>query len=589
MSGRISALYKQLLRGFDFSIGGYDNPELEISRFFDALACNDLVAGNECITFLMSGYAKLDNADVTKAELDLDRWNTSPLGRFNFYDYNEGYTANLLSAYLNVTGRLTQGRRATNVIAENVRSGCNIKVGLHYDAGSIVFRDNKRRGLLEVLVPASIYREDLTSARLRELLAEYPNSERRVVQSETHKHEYHVSQIGPVPPPSQSTFLEELFSDTFDLSPVGVENLARLSESITGQVRTTLNNPEANVLEIASIAVGASLLCRYFDSSIEFFVSTSHLSQGRRYSLGSIAVGVKDPETLSDDEHAMFNILSNHLAANLSAQLVHDTNQVSRLRMQRRLQVFLLNNLMAEVVSGQDNLDHFGREVSKDDVERWEAFKKKYGVEDLKKAGLKKLIRHMDNTFQVGEKVGKGMYTCFHHSDRGLADYRAKGCRFYSSKAPCIRISMNGSVNAEPLVNITLFDDLMNVMLEHAEGIEHSIEFDQNRIRIALEFETPVSLSRLLHSMMGDKDGSGQAGNLGRFFIDHYWDILISGNVEIGEVANGEFRTIISLENDLLPILDENREVSALRPKYLHPDELKEYRQLVYQITFMSI
>ena len=588
MSGQIAALYKQLLRGFDFSIGGYDNPELEISRFFNALACNDLVSGNQSITFLMSGYAKLDNADSTSEELDLDSWNTSPLGRFNFYDYEEGYTENLLSAYLSITGTLTVGRRATNVIAENVRSGCNIKVGFTSDSESVVFRDNKRKGLLEVLVPASIYKEELTSARLRELLAEYPSSERRVVQSKTHKHEYHVSPTSPTPQLTQSTFLRELFRDNFDISAEGVRKLACLSASRTDQVRTTLNNEEANVLEIVSIAIGASLLCRYFDSSIEFFVSTSHLSRGKRYSLGSIAVGVKDPETLSDNEHAMFKILSNHLAANLSAQLVHDTNQVSRLRSQRRLQVLLLKNLMTMVVSGENNLDHFGREVNSEDVKKWGAFKEKFGG-DFKKAGLEKLVRHMDKTFHVGEKVGKGMYTCFHDSNQGLMQYRAKRCHFYSATAPSIRISSNGSVNNEPMVNITLFNELLEVMLEQDHVITHLPMFEENRVRVALEFKNPVSLSRLLHSMMGDKDGSGQAGNLGRFFIENYWDLLISGNVEIGEMRGGMFFPIVSFETDLQPEFDESRKVAALRPKHLHPDDLKEHRHLVYQFTFKSI
>lgn len=591
MSGQVAALYKQLLRGFDFSIGGYDNPELEISRFFNTLACNDLVAGNQSITFLMSGYAKLDNADATTEVLDLDSWKTSLLGRFNFYDYNEGYTENLLSAYLNVTNGLTRGRRATNIIADSVRSGCNIKVGFIHDSGSIVFRDNKRRGSLEVLVPAAIYREGLTSARLRELLTEYPSSERRVVQSEAHKHEYHVSQNGTSALLTQSPFLREVFRDNFELTPDGVRTLTPLTEGTMAQVRGTLNNAEANVLEIASIAIGASLLCRYFDSSIEFFVSTSHLSQGRRYSLGSIAVGVKEPDLLSDDTHAMFKILSNHLAANLSAQLVHDTNQVSRLRLQRRLQVVLLRNLMTEVVSGSNNLDHFGRAVDEDDLKNWKVFKEKYGVEDLKKAGLKMLVRHMDETFQVGRKIGKGMYTCFHDSSQGLSHYRDNKCHFYSAKPPSIHIAINGKVNATPLVNITLFNELMKVMIDQAPGITYVPVYRDNRVLVALEFKTPVSLARLLRSMMGDKDGSGRAGNLGKFFIENYRDILISGNVEIGEMDGDEFKPIVGLETDLLPILDENGVVSSLRPKYLHPDEmnLKEYHQLAYQITFKSI
>src|SRR5205823_3547243 len=63
----------------------------------------------------------------------------------------------------------------------------------------------------------------------------------------------------------------------------------------------TLRNPKADLKEILAVAYSASLFCYFFDCSMEYFVSVSNVSGDRKYSLGSIAIGVKNGAELSFD------------------------------------------------------------------------------------------------------------------------------------------------------------------------------------------------------------------------------------------------------------------------------------------------
>lgn len=335
----ISNLYRQLLKRFNFSIGGYSNPEKEVSDFFYKLCKNELVYQNESIRVLMFGFAQLSFNDIN--EIDLDKWETKPLSKFNYFDYSSGYAEVLLSLYIHCLNEICNNRRATNIISENIRRDINLRVIVDKTETEFLFRENKRLEALEIIVPGKSIFNDCNQMAYINSFIDSNDSEIEcfVIQDEEFEHEYKID------PDSQSKYkkcYEELALKVLKVQPK--DFLAAIdtylpSKSVQERIKhKTLRNPDANLADIIAVAYSASLFCYFFDCHVEYFVSVSNVSLNKKYSLGSLAVGVKNGEELTFDERAMFSIISNHIASNLSAQIIFENNkEIKRKSLRREL------------------------------------------------------------------------------------------------------------------------------------------------------------------------------------------------------------------------------------------------------------
>ena len=323
----ISNLHRQLLKRFNFSIGGYSNPEKEVSNFFYKLCKNELIYQNESIRLLMFGFAQLSVNNIN--EIDLDKWKTKPLSKFNYFDYSSGYAEVLLSLYIHCLNEICGNKRATNIISDNIRRDINLRVSIDGDGQNFHFRENKRLEALEIVVPRNIFNKDAEHLDINSFRDKRGGEIKNFVsRDEEFEHEYKID-VG-----AQNEYkncYEELAAKVLKVKP------RKFKESINSYLpcpaiqekikNNTLRNPKADLAEILAVAYSASLFCYFFDCSMEYFVSVSNVSGDKKYSLGSIAIGVKNGAELSFDERAMISIISNHIASNLSAQIIFNNNK----------------------------------------------------------------------------------------------------------------------------------------------------------------------------------------------------------------------------------------------------------------------
>lgn len=320
----VSKLYK-LLRRFKFSIGGYSNPEKEVSDFFYKLCKNQLINQNESIRLLMFGFAQLKANAID--EIDLEKWETEPLSRFNYFDYYSGYAEVLLSLYVYCLNIISD-KRATNIISDNFRRNINLRVFIDKKACSIRFRENNRLDALEIVIPGNFFQENAFQIDINSFCADGISIENFVIQDNLYEHEYKFDEKVKE---KYNKVYEKLTAKIFKVLPnVFLKNINDYlpSEEVQKKIKErTLKNPNANLTEILAVAYSASLFCYYFDCSFEYFVSVSNVSLDKVYSLGSLAVGIKNGADLSFDERALLSIISNHIASNLSAQIIFENNK----------------------------------------------------------------------------------------------------------------------------------------------------------------------------------------------------------------------------------------------------------------------
>ncbi|HMG16153.1 MAG TPA: hypothetical protein VK590_11935, partial [Saprospiraceae bacterium] len=92
-------------------------------------------------------------------------------------------------------------------------------------------------------------------------------------------------------------------------------------------LKEVLKNEKYTTKEIYSLIFASAVLCYFYDCSLTYFVSTARVANSKRYTLGAMGIGLKAGNELTDNDKALYSILVNHLAANLSTQLIFESNK----------------------------------------------------------------------------------------------------------------------------------------------------------------------------------------------------------------------------------------------------------------------
>jgi hypothetical protein len=374
MQVSLSNLYNQLLKNFKFSISGYSNPEKEVSDFFYSLCRNDLVAQNEIIRVLMFGFAQL-SSDVIN-QIDFTSWETKPLRKFNYFDYSFGYAEVLLSLYVHCLHEICPGKRAVNIISDNIRRDINLRIAINSDStvDRFVFKENKRFEALDILVPRTLFRGAESSFDYNSFEHDGKRISSFVKQDPTFDHEFIIT---PALQAISRDPYRELAKRVFEISPsdfaMDIESYLP-PKDVQTLIRTrTLGNPNANLRDVLAIAYSASLFCHFFRCTLEYFVSISNLSPNGSFSLGSIAVGVANGSELSFDQRAMFSLVSNHVASNLSAQIIRENNRALKLTYQRKALKDLFDKCDRLLKPKEKDYAHGVADVDCELLEKWNA------------------------------------------------------------------------------------------------------------------------------------------------------------------------------------------------------------------------
>lgn len=551
----ISNLYRQLLKRFNFSIGGYSNPEKEVSDFFYKLCKNELVYQNESIRVLMFGFAQLSFNDIN--EIDLDKWETKPLSKFNYFDYSSGYAEVLLSLYIHCLNEICNNRRATNIISENIRRDINLRVIVDKTETEFLFRENKRLEALEIIVPGKSIFNDCNQMAYINSFIDSNDSEIEcfVTQDDEFEHEYKID------PDSQSKYkkcYEELALKVLKVQPkdflAGIDTYLP-SKSVQERIKhRTLRNPDANLADIIAVAYSASLFCYFFDCHVEYFVSVSNVSLNKKYSLGSLAVGVKNGEELTFDERAMFSIISNHIASNLSAQIIFDNNkEIKRKSLRAKLKNTYnsLKEAAPEPLHGTEEInDTQFDEIKKIVTDNEPIFSKgfvKY-LDDLKKENSNYISKYCLLELKVNE----------------FCSCKIKKAPHQFSKLKVDEPKCHNPIGNMSLINIPFINGIFSKLTEKRDGIACEIKdkkIDGNKIIFEVKYSKDFPIEDFYKKLK-----ISHPGNLiATYFIENYSLLDAHGIFKIVDNDDKEIfnsREMINMVVDKKLILNESHFVS---------------------------
>ena len=584
----ISEVYFNLLKHFPFSITGYEDEEHEYATFFRRICESDEVISDESIKFLISGFAKLNSENP-----GFEDWQVEVLKRFLFHDQEKGFPEFILSVYLNALYLLSKNKRAVNIISENVRSNVIIKIEISDETENIHFNYRKRDETLEILIPSKFYKKKNPShISIDSILknSKHKNTPLLVKESTQLKSEY---QIDDAQLKSKKTMAlyNELFKEFMNCSPATflkeikqhIPN-EKFIDKLKGDV---FKNPNFNVEEILKLAYVTSIFCYFYDSSVTYFISTARVKNNQRFTLGGIGVGLSSKANFTRNDLAFFSILANHIAANLSAQYVHDTNENLQFELRRSQQIEILKDFHERclmltfknvaIKKESDVIDHAAHPITKEHLKALHEFKELY-EDKLHKCGLLFFKNRVDELFYENNYVDMDLFVSCHHSI-SKPELRSK-CNFITRATQTLGLEISG--DNRPYINISLAHYFVTQILEKGDANVVTLTMD-NKIIIHTDYSNPFNVSGFLNSLQNAK-----SGKLSSFIKEHYSDFRIAGNLLIYEKEK-----YLRSKGNTFPILDLEKQFRKKASgsllyfgKHL---TISETKKITFVIEFYSI
>lgn len=334
-------LYQDIIRRYPFSITGRPDPEKALADFFATFCRHPIIKERENILFIIALFAELQSLGLDTYSLErVANWQTKPLKDLLLFNYEGEYPDLVLSFYLALLRRVSGGKdvTATNIIADNVISDVDLRVKVTpFDEPSIHFIE--REDVIEFRTPKKIFNEEfwdeergcLRTGQVRRLLQSYLTGERpeenliaRSRRGDPHvftidRRENNVferddeSGVSAIYTLLNKSALDATVAAYFD-------EFARLSRRV---LKGRLRDGERSK-DFTWIAIGGAFLAAYYDINLDYVLSVCNVSSKEYLTLGGLAVGSRRRAPLSMAERALFSIVSDHISANLSAQMAHD-------------------------------------------------------------------------------------------------------------------------------------------------------------------------------------------------------------------------------------------------------------------------
>ena len=338
-------LYEDLLRKYPFSIIGRPDAENELAKFFSNFCRHPIVKDRRNIVFIIALYAELESLKLENLALEhVINWRTKPLKNLLLFNYEGEYPDLILSFYLTFLAHIS-GKpdiTATNIIADSVRSDVDLRIVFtQFRKPSIHFIE--REDVIEFRTPHNIFREELwdekdgclKTGEVRRILQKRlpPNDqvESRLIARAV-REEPHVFEIDR----KKRNAFEETDASGKVTSPVidKIFNLDKLKETVESyfdefarlskRVLVAKLKESDSVKNLTWIAIGGAFLAAYYNINLDYILSVCNVSGKENFTLGGLAIGSKRSTPLSSSERALFSIVSDHISANLSAQMAHD-------------------------------------------------------------------------------------------------------------------------------------------------------------------------------------------------------------------------------------------------------------------------
>ncbi len=586
-SYNISEIYFNLLKHFPFSITGYEDEEQEYATFFKKICESDEVISNDSIKFLISGFAKLQSKNS-----NFEDWQVEVLKRFLFHDQEKGFPEFILSVYLHALSTLSKDKRAVNIISDNVRSSVIIKIELSSEIESINFNYRKRDETLEILIPAKFYKRFNSKHISIDTILKKENHKHTpllVKESKEFKSEYRIddSELNSL---VTKELYDKLCDEFMECPPTeflkSIQNHKPNDKFIEKLKEDVFKYSDLKIEEIITLAYVTSIFCYFYDSSVTYFVSTARVKKNQRFTLGGIGVGLLGETSFSRDDLAFFSILANHIAANLSAQYVHDTNEELQIELKRSKQVELLQDFHLKCLrlnNSQDPtkiIDHGGT-IANEHMEALRLFLEINNSKKISEYGLALFAARIGELFKVGASIDADLFvSCYHEINSNEIKNK---CSFISNSSTTLNVRFTD--NTRPYINISLAHFLIEEIKQR--GDVRVTTCTKNNMAIIHadypEFDMEGNHTKFLNNFCNSLQ-KVKSGKLSKFIKDHYDDFIIAGNLLIYEkdkYLNNQGESL-NLKRDFKKVEDGSLTLVGKKPE-------SSSKQITFVINYYSI
>ena len=513
--------------------------------------------------------------------------------RFLFHDQEQGFPEFILSVYLNALSTLSNEKRVVNIISDNVRSNVIIKIELSDETETIHFNYRKRDETLVILIPSKFYKKQNSNhISIDSILkdSKHKNTPLLVSESTQLKSEYRIDDVQLKSEETMKLY-EELCKEFMSCPPVSF--LDQIKQHIPNDKfieklkDDVFKNPNFQIEEIIKLAYVTSIFCYFYDSSVTYFISTARVKNNQRFTLGGIGVGLSNKTSFTKNDLAFFSILANHIAANLSAQYVHDTTENLQIELRRNQQIEILKDFHEKCLmlslkeennkKPTDVIDHAANPVTQEHLSALSEFNTLY-QDKFSKCGLILFKNRVEEQFKENEYVDMDFFVTCHHEITN-AILKAK-CNFISKANTTIGLKI--SQDERPYINISLAHYFITEILQKGDATVVSLTKD-NQVIIHVDYSNSFNVSGLLSSLQNTK-----SGKLSTFIKEHYSDFRIAGNLLVYDKDS-----FLSSNGSTVPLLNLEKQFRKKSNGSLlfsgHPPSITESNKITFIIEYYSI
>lgn len=330
----LSTLYYDLMSKFPFSITGYgDDIESRISDFFTSFCNLPLNQKNKNISFIVGVFGQLDGLEnINSPAIDkINNWETKRIKKFLFSTNVKDRPELIMSFYIYKLQSLLQNKYAINILTNNFRNDIDFRISLsNADNPECQFDDSEK--IFEIKVPRSIFNEDIfkhtneAKNKIRERLLNISGKNCLIVGQSKNNNQYELEIFEDTSNNDErlkhwdkvnAEFYCKSFEEFYESSKVFLLpelNLPNVKDKF-------FKNENINIEELLKIAYAGSFLCAYYGVSLEYILSTCRVVNDKYYGLGGLAVGVKEDSDFSKENRALYKIVSNYIARNISGEI----------------------------------------------------------------------------------------------------------------------------------------------------------------------------------------------------------------------------------------------------------------------------
>jgi hypothetical protein len=547
----ISTLYNDILKKIPFSICGSEDSAIE-DKIFDTL--NNLSTSNFNISFLMGGFAKIKLDSIAK--IFGNEWKTEKLKAYYFNDLKRNDSEGLLAVYQYIISFLTNNQKnSTNIFCDNNYGGLNFNISISSKIKKINIVHDNRNDCIEVLIPKDFFNKNFDYDTFKEEITKldkpFSNSSKKNIL-------FPIAFLSDYSEVIKIVFSEKFSLDSYKFKPVDYVLSSFAADNFKKEV---LRNESANMDELYYLILAFGIICFMRELKIDFFTSVVKTHGYKKYSLGTLAIGYI-PKKLNLDCKAGLAIITNHIAANLSAQILINSTDMQYYQTKRKEQVEFIKNFIIHY-GLELNIPHNGKAngtimvVTNNEIDinssEYSFNSIKYSKIEIENSFGKGIIEYLSQVIK-SKNLDWGMYEGFHGNAVCCNEINLFYKKFFPHDCDGLGlilkqnqegIDKSDKVIEKPIANVYLPHLLVKTIFsDDNHPTENIITKNENcKAIIMVIYKNEIDIKKLVTAL--SKDGAN--GSFKSFLTNNYDAFRICGDLVIKD-KNNTF--LLSLKND---------------------------------------